>query len=267
MLLADLPEGRMPGAQEPCHTGAMTGLDAQSRRIPPAVRWLDGRVKIALLVAYSAMLFLIGSPIGLGVAVAFLSIVMAVGRVRFASVLRAGAPAWVIAAFLLFYNAAALGWAAGVVVAARVMLLVYASGALMELSTTTELSEALRRLLAPLGRVGLPVRDATCALSIALRFIPVTAEELASIRAAQASRGASLGSGGVAARVRANAGLMAPLFVGLFRRADRLAAAMDARCYGASGQPTSLDGRRFSLGDGVVLVVGCGLCLGAALLF
>ncbi len=91
----------MPGAQEPCHTGAMTGLDAQSRRIPPAVRRLDGRVKIALLVAYSAMLFLIGSPIGLGVAVAFLSIVMAVGRVRFASVLRAGAPAWVIAAFLL----------------------------------------------------------------------------------------------------------------------------------------------------------------------
>ncbi len=190
----------MPGAQEPCHTGAMTGLGAQSRRIPPAVRRLDGRVKIALLVAYSAMLFLIGSPIGLGVAVAFLSIVMAVGRVRFASVLRAGAPAWVIAAFLLFYNAAASGWAAGVVVAARVMLLVYASGALMELSTTTELSEALRRLLAPLGRVGLPVRDATCALSIALRFIPVTAEELASIRAAQASRGASLGSGGVAAR-------------------------------------------------------------------
>jgi len=88
-------------------------------------------VKIALLVAYSAMLFLIGSPIGLGVAVAFLSIVMAVGRVRFASVLRAGAPALVIAAFLLFYNAAASGWAAGVVVAARVMLLVYASGALM----------------------------------------------------------------------------------------------------------------------------------------
>ena len=69
------------------------------------------------------------------------------------------------------------------------------------------------------------------------------------------------------ARVRANAGLMAPLFVGLFRRADRLAAAMDARCYGASGQPTSLDGRRFSLGDGVVLVVGSALCLGAALLF
>ncbi|WP_302962332.1 energy-coupling factor transporter transmembrane protein EcfT [uncultured Adlercreutzia sp.] len=245
----------------------MTVLGGQSTRIAPAVRRLDGRVKIALLVAYSVMLFLVEDLVGLGVAAVLLVVAMVAGRVRGASVLRAGMPAVVIAAFLLLYNGVSSGWATGVAVAARVMLLVYASAALMELSTPTELSEALRRLLAPLGRAGLPVRDATCALSIALRFIPVTAEELASVRAAQASRGAALGTGSAGARLRANAGLMAPLFVGLFRRADRLAAAMDARCYGASGEPTSLDGRRFSLGDGVILVVGCGLCLGAALLF
>lgn len=245
----------------------MTALRGQSTRIAPAVRRLDGRVKIALLVAYSVMLFLVEDLVGLGAAAVLLAVAMVAGRVRGASVLRAGMPAVVIAVFLLLYNGVSSGWVAGVAVAARVMLLVYASAALMELSTPTELSEALRRLLAPLGRVGLPVRDATCALSIALRFIPVTAEELASVRAAQASRGAALGTGSMGARLRANAGLMAPLFVGLFRRADRLAAAMDARCYGASAEPTSLDERRFSLGDGVVLVVGCGLCLGAALLF
>lgn len=245
----------------------MTTLGGQSTRISPAARRLDGRVKIALLVAYSVALFAVGSLAGLGVAAMLLAVVVLAGRARPERVLKAGAPALVIAAFLLLYNGVSSGWAAGVAVAARVMLLVHASAALMELSTPTELSEALRQLLAPLGRAGLPVRDATCALSIALRFIPVTAEELSSVRAAQASRGAALGTGGLGARLRANAGLMAPLFVGLFRRADRLAAAMDARCYGASGEPTSLDERRFSLGDGVVLVVGCGLCLGAAFLF
>ena len=58
---------------------------------------------------------------------------------------------------------------------------------------------------------------------------------------------------------------MVPLFVGLFRRADRLAAAMDARCFGASTAPTTLDGRRFRGSDGAVLLVGIALCVAVAL--
>lgn len=257
--------GRGEG-EAPCHTGAMMNRGRQIERVPLSVRRLDGRVKIALLVAYSAALFVAGDLVGLGAAAALLVAVAAAGRVRPAPVLRAGAPALAIAAFLLLYNGVASGWVAGVVVAARVMLLVYASVVLMELSTPTELSEALRRLLAPLDRAGLPVRDATTALAIALRFIPVTAEELARIRASQASRGASLGSGSLFARMRANASLTAPLFVGLFRRADRLACAMDARCYGASDAPTSLDERKFNARDGLVLVLGVMICVGVSLI-
>ena len=59
---------------------------------------------------------------------------------------------------------------------------------------------------------------------------------------------------------------MVPLFVGLFRRADRLASAMEARCYGASGVPTSLDGRRFSVGDGAILLFGVAVCVAFALI-
>ena len=32
--------------------------------------------------------------------------------------------------------------------------------------------------------------------------------------------------------MKAHCSIMVPLFVGLFRRADKLAASMDARCYG-----------------------------------
>lgn len=234
--------------------------------LPRNARQLDGRVKIALAVAYAAALFLAGGALPLAALAALLVVAATFARVPWLTVALGSVPAYVIATFLLLYNGTAAGWGAGLIVAIRVVLLVWGSIVLVEASTPTELSEALRRLLAPFARVGLPVRDATTALAIALRFMPLLGEELASVRAAQLSRGAPLEGGGLAVRVRANAGLMVPLFVGLFRRADRLACAMDARCFGAVGNPTSLDGRRFSLSDGVVLVVGCGLCLGSALL-
>ena len=86
------------------------------------------------------------------------------------------------------------------------------------------------------------------------------------MRAAQASRGAAFEDEGIVRRLRAYGGLMVPLFVGLFRRADRLASAMEARCYGASGEPTSLDGRRFSFGDGAALLFGVAACAAFALI-
>ena len=241
----------------------------EARRVVPigargALRGLDARVKIALMLAYSAALFCAESLAGLGVAAALLAMVALFGRVPLVRLLREGAFAYLIVGFLLVYNIVASGWLAGVAV--RLVLLVWASLLLMALSAPMELSEALRRLLSPLGRLGLPVRDFTTSLSIALRFMPLFAEELGAVRAAQASRGAAFEDGGIARRLRAYGGLMVPLFVGLFRRADRLASAMEARCYGASGEPTSLDGRRFSFGDGAAFLVGVVACTAFALI-
>lgn len=231
-----------------------------------SLRKVDARVKIALLVAYSAALFCVRSLAGLGVAAVLLAVVMLAGRAPIARLLREGSFAYVVVGFLLLYNIAASGWLAGVAVAARLLLLVWASLLLMTLSTPAELSEGLRRLLSPLGRLGLPVRDFGASLAIALRFMPLLAEELGAVRAAQASRGAFFAHGGLVRRLRAYGGLMVPLLVGLFRRADRLAAAMDARCFGAVGEPTSLDDRRFSARDGLMLVGGLAACVAFALL-
>ena len=230
------------------------------------LRTVDARVKIVLLVAYSVALFCTENLLGLGVAAALLAAVASVGDVPVARLLREGAFAYLIVGFLLVYNDAASGWLAGISVALRLLLLIWASLLLMTLSTPAELSEALRRLLSPLGRLGLPVRDFTTSLSIALRFMPLLSEELRAVRAAQASRGAAFEGAGLVRRLRAYGGLMVPLFVGLFRRADRLASAMEARCYGASGEPTSLDGRLFSFSDGAALLVGVAACAAFALI-
>lgn len=230
------------------------------------LRTVDARVKIGLLVAYSVALFCTENLLGLGVATALLAAVAFVGGVPVARLLSEGAFAYPLVGFLLVYNVAASGWLAGIAVALRLLLLVWASLLLMALSTPAELSEGLRRLLSPLGRLGLPVRDFTMSLSIALRFMPLLSEELRAVRAAQASRGAAFEDAGLVRRLRAYGGLMVPLFVGLFRRADRLASAMEARCYGASGIPTSLDGRRFAFGDGATLLVGVVACAVFALI-
>lgn len=212
------------------------------------------------MLAYSVALFVASSGGGLALLGAMLVLTVLCQRVSLVRLVRDAVPVYVIGAFLLVYQGAANDWGAGVLVAARVVLLAWGSLGLVLSSTPTDLSDALARLMAPLARVGLPVRDITCALSLALRFMPLMAEELAAVRAAQASRGASFDAGSLWTRLKATCGLMVPVLVGLYRRADRLASAMDARCFGASNHATMLNEQKMTPRDWAVLAAGALLC-------
>ena len=48
--------------------------------------------------------------------------------------------------------------------------------------------------------------------------------------------------------------MLIPMFVGLFRRAERLATAMDARCYGM-GKTTYLNQRRMDAKSWIILIL------------
>lgn len=126
------------------------------------LRTVDARVKIGLLVAYSVALFCTENLLGLGVAAALLAAVASVGDVPVARLLREGAFAYLLVGFLLVYNVAASGWLAGIAVALRLLLLVWASLLLTALSTPAELSEALRRLLSPWAVWGCPYATSRC---------------------------------------------------------------------------------------------------------
>jgi energy-coupling factor transport system permease protein len=122
---------------------------------------------------------------------------------------------------------AALG---GIYVVRLALLILYA--ALLTLCTSPiELTDALERLSRPLKRLGVPTHEMSLMLTLALRFIPTLLEEAQRIRNAQLSRGARF-TGSLRHRIRGLLPLMVPLFVSAFRRADELALAMDARCYG-----------------------------------
>ena len=74
-------------------------------------------------------------------------------------------------------------------------------------------------------------------IGMALRFIPLLMQETDKIIRAQLSRGARLDQGNIFKRVRAFFPVLIPLFIIIFRRADEIALAMEARGYeGGSGR-------------------------------
>lgn len=158
------------------------------------------------------------------------------------------------------------GFERGCFYAVRILLLVAASLIVSFTTTSTQLTEAFSSFLRPLRVLRVPVDDVASVLSIALRFIPLVAEELGRIHDAQWARGAKFGEKGLVVRVRAWATVLVPLFVGMFRRADNLAVAMDARCYGAPGvRRTSLSHRKFGVDATLVTVAGLALCIALSL--
>lgn len=100
---------------------------------------------------------------------------------------------------------------------------------------------ALIALLSPLRALKFPVDDAAMIATLALRFIPLVAEQTQVIKRAQCARAAQFDVGSVWKKVMAWMHVFIPLFVMLFRQADRMAVAMEARCYGARIKRSSLN--------------------------
>lgn len=195
------------------------------------------------------------------------ALALALSRIPPMRVLGIVVPVYVLVAFTVLANALLFrdgalsfsmdGLVRGCYFGTRVLLLVWASLIVCFTSTSTQLTEALNSFLKPLRKLHVPTDDIAMVFSIALRFIPVTAEEYMRIRDAQWSRCAPLDEGGALVRAKAHSAILIPMFVGLFRRADDLAIAMDVRCYGMPGvERTSLSENRLTLASVTCLVIG-----------
>ena len=101
-------------------------------------------------------------------------------------------------------------------------------------TTTTELTHGTEHLLRPLQRIGLPAHEFALIVNIALRFVPLLAQETERLMKAQASRGADFGGGrrlNFIQRMRKLLPLLVPLILSTLQRAEDLILAMEARCY------------------------------------
>lgn len=215
---------------------------------------LDPRTKIVIAIAFMVSCLAVTDALGLVLAGGFALIAIVLARVPVGSVLAQLRPVAfflvVTSLFNLFFvhtgnELIALGavriTTGGVEAAAlytlRFLFLLLMGSLLMLTTQPMALTDAAERLLAPLSRLGLPVSESMLVLSIALRFVPTLGEDARAIANAQIARGAKLEGERFRDRISAFIPLAVPLFSSAVRHADRLACAMEARCYtGGAGR-------------------------------
>ncbi|SCH64299.1 Energy-coupling factor transporter ATP-binding protein EcfA1 [uncultured Collinsella sp.] len=240
---------------------------------------VDARVKVTLLLVATAALFAARAPWTLAMWAMLCLLVLRASGIGGKAVAHALKPVALLFAFVVCANLVSCDGSADVAIAggvgistvgaaraatavARIIMLVCLALSVATSTTPTKLAHACTSLMRPLGHIGVPIEDVGLVLSMALRFIPVVSEEAGRIRLAQRARGVNFDEGSVLGRVRAWAAVLTPLVVGLFRRADRVAESMDARCY---GQRSSGQHRRVPLQPADKLVLLGGLVVMAVL--
>ena len=120
------------------------------------------------------------------------------------------------------------GFYRSTVAIARVLLALALVLSVASTTTPTQLADGFSVLLMPLRLIRVDVDGLSIALSIALRAIPLTLEELDRIRAAQRARGFNFESGSIVERIKKWFTLLVPLTVSLFQRADQMAQTCNA---------------------------------------
>lgn len=143
----------------------------------------------------------------------------------------------------------------GALISWRLLGVIALSFLLTFTTTPLRITRGLEALLAPLGRFRFPVQDFSLMMMIAIRFIPVLASETDRVWKAQRSRGANLRKGGFRTRARTLLSVINPVFTGLFRRADDLAIALEARGYVPGRPRTSMYPLRWGKNDGAALLL------------
>ncbi len=270
---------RGDGSSHVSSGGTATPLTALGGYTPhaPAAR-VDARVKLILLLLATVGVFTAQSPVVLSAWAVVLFGALGAARMRPSRILSAMRPVAIVLTFTLIANLVSCdgratielagpvgldpaGGLRGLLAVVRIALLVGFSLVVAASTTGTQLSDACVRLLRPCARWGVPVGPLGTVLSLALRFIPLVSEELNRIRLAQRARGASFDNGTVIERIGVWASVLTPLMIGLFRRADRLAEAMSARCYDAVSAGRLPAPRPLGSLDRRVLIVGTGLAI------
>jgi energy-coupling factor transport system permease protein len=214
------------------------------------VHSLDPRAKLLLLVTMMAAVFPSSDILSLACCAAAFFGTVKISGLPAGMVLKSCRPVFLLTVFTFAFNAAGglwdvsswdagsrkiLDWlpplCTGGVAALRLLLLVLFAVLLPLTTAPLELADGMESLLSPLERFGFPAHEFAMMMSVALRFIPLLMDETDRIVKAQLSRGARLDQGNAVRQMIAFFPVIIPLFVIIFKRADELALAMEARGY------------------------------------
>lgn len=232
---------------------------------------IDARIKLTLGIAFIVALLCGHTFASLGIAAAFVFLTYVLARIPAGKALRSLAPLMVIVLIVVVLNLFTQqggetlvqlgifrismgGVQAAGFMGVRLTVMMLGMSLITLTTPSIELSEAFEKMLAPFARFGLPAHELGTIMGIALRFMPQFATELATVYHAQVSRGARLSNSPVHG-VRMASSLMIPLFASVFRHAETLSFAMDARCYHGGEGRTHLRPMKLTALDAIATAV------------
>lgn len=236
-----------------------------------ALHRLDPRTKLLLGIAFLVLTLQARDFTGLVPALAAIVVLYAWAHISPAQALRALAPTLgivVLVSLLRLFTQQGgtmlVSWGivqistgslhAASLTAVRIALMMMGMALVTMVTPTLDLTKALESLLSPLARFGVPAHELGMIAGIALRFVPQLVSEMNDIRLAQQSRGARL-SGSPVRGIRQVSSVAVPLMAGVFRHAETLSEAMDARCYHGQLGTTSLRPLRLHARDAIAVLV------------
>ncbi len=146
------------------------------------------------------------------------------------------------------------GVGAAAVAFARLVFVVTTASLLTLTTAPLDMTGGISRSFLFLRRFGVPVKELGLMSALALSYMPVLVDETRAVSLAQKSRGARLEGKNLRA-LKSSLALLVPVFVSSLRRADRLAQAMESRCFRTAGERTSYAEGRMTKSDWAALAI------------
>lgn len=237
-----------------------------------AIHGLDGAVKLVCFILLAVGTAAAKSAPGAVAAVIVTASIIYLAQLPAATALEPLARLWGLLALIIIVNACfsapenavvqyrifapSLGaLISGAGLALRAALIVVLGNVLVATTSPMTLADALRRLISPLGRLGVPTGEISLTFACAIGLIPTLYAEADGVRRAQTARGARFESRSYFEKPRTVLPLAVPVLVAAFRRAETLADTMEARgadcgMMGERSERASLTGA-----DGAALIV------------
>lgn len=135
----------------------------------------------------------------------------------------------------------------------RFLSLIVAAVLLTMTTAPSQIIAAIKYFLKPLKILRVPVDDIAVMIMLALRLMPILLTEKERIDTAQKARGFDLRRSGLFNQIKSFLSTTSKILVGVFRRADELALAMEAKNYRRGGRSSFVE-LKFSHFDYLVVI-------------
>jgi len=219
---------------------------------------LDPRVKLSVAVIFSVFILWVKSPLALvsGTVLLFATLI---SGISLRTIWQALKPLLFFIALIFIvhvffsedgnkellkipffrFSFSEAGLKQGFFVVWRFLCLIVAAVLLTMTTAPSQMIASIKYFLKPLKKLRVPIDDLVVMIMLALRLMPILLTEKERLETAQQARGYDLYKSGFIMRVKSFLLLASKVLVGVFRRADELALAMEARNY-QRGERSSL---------------------------